>query len=284
MTQRSVEIFYDHGKRSKALCHAMSVGISRCGDKVVTKPAATFNGEPKSDVAVFYGLRGELMDVYNIFQERGKQTVLIDLGYWKRLEGGRLSGYHKLVVNGFQPNKYYQNFDHDLSRLEKMELELKPHNPKGGYILVAGMSEKSAGIYGLGPQEFEEHVIASLKESTDIPIVYRPKPSWPGAKPISGSKYSTKTDIEKDIENCKMVITHHSNVAIDAIIAGKPCVVLGDGVGLNMSTTLKDLDSPYFPTDEERLKWLSDIAYIQWNVSEIRRGKPWQHLKREGLV
>lgn len=285
MTQIKVEIFYDHGRRSRALCHAMSVGISRCGDKVALRSVVEFNGKPQADVAVFYGLRGRLMKVYHTYQEHGRQTVLMDLGYWKRLDGGRLKGYHKFVVNGIQPNRYYQNFKHEPTRLQTMELDIKPHNPEGEYILVAGMSEKSAGVYGMGPQEFEEDVIQALLEDTNTPIVYRPKPSWPDYKPIQGTKLSKPEDkIEDVLKDCKVVITHHSNVAIDAVVAGKPCIVLGDGVGMEMSSTLADLDNLYFPTDEERLQWLQDISYLQWNVSEIRRGKPWQHFKKEELI
>jgi hypothetical protein len=285
MTQRTVEIFYDHGKRSKTLCHAMAVGLSRCGVKNVMRQAAQFDGTPQADVSAFYGLRGNLLKVYEAYRKADRHTLLIDLGYWKRIEGGRLRGYHKVVVDGLQPNHYYQATRHNSTRLRKMELDIKPFDPSGEYILVAGMSAKSAGVYGLGPQEFEENVVQSLLEATDSPIVYRPKPSWPGATPIEGAAYSPPDEpVEDVLARCKLVVTHHSNVAVDAIVAGKPCVVLGDGVGLRMSSTLGDLDNPYFPSDAERLQWLSDIAWTQWNVSEIRRGKPWRHLQEEGLL
>jgi hypothetical protein len=145
------------------------------------------------------------------------------------------------------------------------------------------MSDKGALAEGYQPEEWERWAIAEIKKYSKRTIVYRPKPSWKGAKPITGTITSGRErEVEQDLRNAWAVVTHHSNVAVDALVAGVPAFCWG-GVALEMSLqTLARIEDPHFP--DGRLQWMADIAYTQWSIAEMRTGLPWVHLKKEGLI
>jgi hypothetical protein len=288
MSKLIVDVYYDHGKRSRVLCENMYKGINSLGDVATLRYADNYDGKPLGDIAVFYGLRGNLLRILNDYKDAGKVAILIDLGFWGRQEGGRLSGYHKFVVNDLQPGSYFMEHKHPSDRFDRFGIDVKSHNPDGEYILLAGMSGKAAGVYGLKPEEYERSVIKKLREITDLPIVYRAKPTFKDATKLEGTIYSApEEDINDVIQKARIVVSHHSNVAVDSIIAGKPVITDVQCVASVFSNPLETfslVNEPYFPPEEERMQWLYDIAYTQWNVREMRKGVVWNHFKTENLI
>jgi hypothetical protein len=281
----NVGIYCDRGRRAVHLSQAMAKGVEINRDRCTLVNTASYIGETRYDVAVFYGLKGNLLQIHKDYVKEGRKAVLIDLGYWHRHWKGVLNGYHKIVVNSFHPSDYMQKVKHSDDRLRCLNIELKPFKKVGRHIVIAGMSEKAAWVYGLKPLEYETQVIEQLKNLTDRPLIYRPKPSWEDASPLPGIKYSPPTQpLNEVIQDAHAVVTHHSNVAIDCIINGIPAFVV-DSIAKPISKTdLAELENPYYPAEEERYQWLSDAAYLQWHVEEIRNGKAWAHLKKEQLL
>lgn len=267
--------------RSQAICAAMHAGILAAGDAPRLKPEASYTS-PAASVAVFYGFGGKLPNVMADYRAAGLATVFIDLGYFGRLEGGRLEGYHKVSVNARHPDAYFQRRCHDASRLTPFDITLRPWG-RGRSILVAGMSCKHARSDGLGPQQWEQEAIAALRKFTDRPICYRPKPNDRSARPIAGVGYSGPNEpLASALTDCHAVVTHHSNVAIDGAIAGVPSFSqagVGTAIGLQ---DLAQIEAPIYPKHREQ--WLADITWCQWTVAEMRSGAVWRHLKDEGLI
>lgn len=237
------------------------------------------------DCAVFYGLEGNTPRLFTDFSARSA-AVYVDLGYWGRREGGRWAGYHKVSVNSRHPGAYFQSGKHPFDRARRFHVEQPtPWRTEAAHqhILLAGMGDKGSLAEGYRPEEWERWAIAELRKYTSREIVYRPKPSWKGAKPIAGTILSPRDrEVEQDLRGCYAVVTHHSNVAVDAIVAGVPSFCWG-GVAACMSLqNLARIDIPYYP--EQRLQWMADIAYTQWSIAEMRAGLPWLHLKQERLI
>lgn len=263
----------------------MSEGIAKAGDfpAIVSErdyePEAPFQ---QFDCAVFYGLEGNNPRVFRDFAARSA-AVYVDLGYWGRREGGRWAGYHKVSVNARHPNAYYRAVPHPQDRFARFHVEHQPWTRRGRHILLAGMSDKGAMAEGFRPEEWERWAIAEIRKYSKRDIVYRPKPSWKAAKPIAGTLYSPgEREVVQDFRDCWAVVTHHSNVAIEALLAGIPAFCWG---GLAVDMSLQDLsriESPHYP--EGREQWAADIAYTQWSIAEMRVGLPWQHLKAEQLI
>lgn len=266
--------------RSKIICDAMQLGISRCGDFVVRTYADQFRSAG-DEWAVFYGLDGKLKEIFDTYSKLGR-AVYVDLGYWGRTQGGKLAGFHKIVLNGRHPEGYHRR-GYPSDRFAAHNVAIQPWRSGGTHILIAGMSDKAAFYAGFKVEEWERETIAKLQAVTTRPIVYRPKPSWKAARPIDGVQYSEPAvPLELAMKHAWAVVTHHSNVAVDAILAGVPAFCW-HGVAREMSSQdIGQIEHPFRP--EGRLEWASDIAYTQWSVVEIAYGLPWAHFKREGLV
>ena len=287
LSKPCVCLFVDHNRRAEHLARAFIAGLCRHAVYFKVKPACEYKGDLLGDIAVFYGLRGPLFQVYQDYQKNHRTTVFIDLGYWGRHDGGRLAGYHRVVVNGFQPTAYFQNKSHDGSRFDQLHISLEnAKRQQGDAILLAGMSEKSAGIYGLRAEEFERRTISILSYLSSREIIYRPKPSWTAARPLPKTHYSPPQEtLAAALQKSWCVVTHHSNVAIDGLLAGRPCIVLGDGVGKAIgSQDLASIEKPYYPDEMTLRQFCYDLAWTQWKPDEIKHGDCWEYLRQDNLI
>lgn len=278
----SVAVYYAPStNRSKIIAQAMSKGIARCGDKVKHVDSRSFDGKIIADVAVFYGLSDGLDQVFKAYKEKST-AVYIDLGYWKRRITGKYDGYHKIAVNSRHPTAYFQICQHDDKRFQQMDIEIKPWQAAGEHILLAGMSGKAAWAEGFKPEAWERQAARQLRLATSRKILYRPKPNWSGATIIPGTFYQRNVELKDNLANCHAVVTHHSNIAVDAILAGIPAFS-EQGVASVMSC--KEISSIDMPTmSMNREQWAADIAWCQFTMAEMETGLPWAHLKSEGLV
>lgn len=279
----SVVVYRIHAHhRSDVVCTAMVKGLRKQGVQVLEKYEHEYRHRPEAYAAVFYGLEGNLREIFKHYQRPEHRAVYIDLGYWGRRQGGRWAGYHKIVVNSRHPTAYFQTKQHSPGRFRQFGLHPKPWK-SGRFILLAGMGAKGAWAENLGQEEWERTTLDKLKSFTDRPIIYRPKPSWKHAQPIPGTIYSPKIQpLEDVLKDCHAVVSHHSNVSVDALMEGIPAFTW-DGVARCMSgQDLANIESPHQP--EGRQQWAENIAWTQWNIDEMATGKPWLHLKSEGLV
>jgi hypothetical protein len=257
----------------------MYAGIRANGDRAYLLREDQYRGTA-FPIAVFYGFTPTLRAVMADYVKEGLRAVYIDLGYWAR-EG--LHCHHKIVINARHPTAYFQNVKHKPDRARALGVEALPWLDNGKNILLAGMGAKAANVEGKDPESWERHAISALQLYTKRRIIYRPKPSWLGAKPLAGTTYSPKEQsLLSLLANAHAVVTHHSNVAVDALVAGVPAFCW-QGVATPLSSqNIADIEEPRRP--EGREQWIADIAYTQWNTDEMRRGLPWAHLKEEGLI
>lgn len=240
---------------------------------------------------VFYGLEGNLPLIFRAFaNDIERRAIYVDLGYWGRRQGGRFSGYHKVVVNGRHATAYFRRPQHDRKRVSVFpDLFAQPWSDtsqaaNGGHILLAGMGDKGALAEGYHPNEWERQAVDIIRGATDRPIVYRPKPSWKKATGIPGCQTveSKERPVELDLANCWAVVTHHSNVAVDGLVAGVPAFCWAGLAAPFSSQRLERIEHPEFP--DGRDAWMADVAYTQWTPDEMARGECWAHLRAEGLV
>lgn len=277
-------VLWSGKQRSRTIREACIEGLARLGYEPIVMHEREYR-EPIGDWAVAYGLPGNLMQAFRDYPASGRQYVNIDLGYWGRHEGGRYVGFHKFAVNARHPTGYFQQRLHPGNRFEKFGLTIKPwrkSDPRDP-VLVAGMSGKASAVAGLGYETWERAAIAQLRKHTKRPIIYRPKPTDKAAKPLDGTRFSPKSeDLMGLLRACHAVVTHHSNVAVDALIEGVP-VFCDDGVATAMGLSdLSQIDKPIRPPGREQ--WAADIAYAQWSVPEMKKGTPFRHLIEEGLI
>lgn len=258
--------------RAQHIADAMVEGFRRHGIAVNVEAKATaVNG----DLVVGYGWRSE--PVFTAYQRAGARYLYLDLGFWERKPKSAVrEGYHKVALDSWCPRgTMCRGCPSD--RFDRFGIPLVSGG-NGSNVIVAGMSAKAAGSHGLAPHQWEQLAIGRL-QPTGVPIVYRPKPSWHAARPLPGAAYSVDEDIKDALGKARLLVTHHSNAAVDAIVAGVP-VYCETSVGALMSTpNLTDVVNPRRHSEAERRQFLADVAYCQWNVAEMRSGACWDHVK-----
>jgi hypothetical protein len=290
-------------QREHDVADAFGVGVLASGDEFTKSDAANF-AEPDAqiDVACVFALKGNAKRILDAYHVMGARTLLFDKGLIRASTGlGAPNGYYRVSIDEFMP----------IGRIERMMREgvspnrwvatgLRPRDrvrmTPTGPVIFAGSSQKYCDFHGLGDEhEYAEDICRRIRKKAgkDRPIFYRPKPSYGLARIVEGTIFSRPTgEPSKELHvgplgdllpKAHALVTHGSHAAIDAILAGVPAIVLGDGAARPVSgTDIEDLrDCPSFPDRERRFAWLSSIAWFQWRVPEMVDGTMWRFLREE---
>lgn len=194
--------------------------------------------------------------------KRGGQVATWDLGYWDR------DAAMRLAVDGVHPKA-------DHMALAPAEGQRKAHelrsdaDPRGPVLLV-GLGAKSAALYGLKPMQWERRTL--LKIQAEFPgrrVMWRPKGRK--AVPFAGTTLRHGVSIEEAMKGCSLVWCRHSNVAVDACIAGVP-VHCEDGAGLALYARNRA------PGPDQRAEFLRRLGW--WNWSPVEAPGAWEWIKR----
>lgn len=273
--------------RSRAVCRAMLEGVLKSGDRCQVKGTMAYRG-PEGDVGIFYGLTTPLNQALAAYPAAGKTAVYADLGYWKRKDGGRYAGYHKLVVNGRHPTSYFQRVQHPHDRLQALGITMSGNRRSTGSILVCGMGPKGAAAEGYRVNQWEQAMVDQIRRHSDRPIIYRPKPNWAEARPIHGATMVRGPElVTACLDDVHCVVSHHSNANIEALVHSAVPGFTFEGPALAISRSTEDLElieTPRCVEHRDRIQWAADLAYTQWSIAEMASGRAWAHMRGEGLV
>lgn len=261
--------------RAGHIAQAMKIGASRHG--VQAEIFTRWNGKPAGDVAIAYGWKHE--PVFTAYKAAGAHYAYFDMGYFNRRpagdKGGSREGHHRLAIDDWDTSINMAR-DCPTDRWKALGIEVLPGRPPhANHILVAGMSAKAAGTHGFTGGQWERETRAHLETVwPSRAVIYRDKPRDLGAV----------EPIETVLARTKLIITHHSNVAVDGLVAGVPCWAKK---GIGRLASYADLDHAISLTGpqltvEVRVKLLADVAYAQWTPEEMRSGAAWDHIK--GLI
>lgn len=245
--------------RYQKIADAMAAGIAKHGDRV----KQVVHSEPAcADVAIMYGWK------LNASLQKYPNFIYADLGYWNR------DSYYRFSVNGWSPESYVRSVLGS-ERFESLGLEIAPWNELGDRVIVAGSSRKAAREHGFEYMQWETKACNELS-AMGLNVWYRPKPNDLEKRPIAGISYD-ESNIKEAFLSAKALVTHHSNTAIDALLAGVP-VHCETGAAAAFSVPLDLLETRL----EGREQFLHDVAWLQWSLEEMRSGEAWAHLR--GLV
>ena len=192
---------------------------------------------------------------------RGGHVAMWDLGYWDRADGGM-----RLAIDALHPTA-------DQLALApigpgRRHFDLREDAAPGGPILLIGVGPKSVYAYGLGaPQSWERSKVESLRRRfPGRPILWRPKGRH--AMPLLDLQLRHGMPIEEALRGCSLVVCRHSNVSIDAAVAGVP-VECDDGAAAALYA-----GNPA-PTREQRAEFLRRLSYWQWSRHEAPAAWAW---------
>lgn len=270
--------------REHILADAFLAGVKALGDEVETQ---SLTPTPEivvgTDIACMVGVKSR--ELYRKHWQAGIHTVYFDKGYSRHKSTGPVKGweYWRASIDGHHPTRHLMQIKRPHDRLAALDVVLKPWRKRGDHLIFAGSSQKYNDFYGLGDAtEYAKKQIKRIRSVTDREIVYRPKPSWHDAVPIPGTHFSRMPDETMDdvLDGAWALVTHGSNACFEAVIAGVPCVILGDAVAKPISSTdLVDLLHPRIVSDDDRRQWLANLAYWQFRMDEMLSGFCWETVR-----
>jgi hypothetical protein len=257
----NITLYLSQKQREYDIGNALKAGFEARGERVRIVPTQDYQSPDDSQLAVVIGIKGVSKQVMQDYTRSGRHCILVDKSYFGRTE------YLRLSLDGFQPHYAHAKPRRPMDRWEKVAKEFRikpaPMRIRDGYLIYAGSSQKYCDWHTLGNvSDFAERVCIRINKTTHSKraLLYRPKPSW------------------KLLPDCHSVITHGSNAAVEAILAGVPAVVISRGTCAAEPVAGQDYDAitqPRLPSQGERLQWLADLAYCQFNTDEMASGLAW---------
>jgi len=251
------------GRKTSSSAEPMLAGIAKAaqaaGDEVIE--TRKFHGG--CDCLVLFGVGAAVHDQARRAQlKRGGRVVSWDLGYFGR---AKATGFLRLSIDKDHPQHLLDRTSPDPTRWERFGIELRADGDPAGPILLIGLGPKSRRY--LHHADWELHKLIELeKRFPGRQVLHRPKPGH--EYPKLRCERDTDTPIDELLKGCSLVVCHHSNVAVDAAVAGVPFEA-SDGAAVWLA------ERPYTP--ENRLDFLRRLAWWQWKATEA--GEAWPFIK-----
>lgn len=191
----------------------------------------------------------------------GGHVIAWDLAYWQRETKVRLS------IDAAHPQAWVMRRTLPTSRLEADGIQVQSRWHPDGPVIVAGLGAKAKVQYGADVVErWEAQMIAACRAEGRT-ILYRRKnhqgDSHPSVPRIDGPS------IDAVLTGASLVITWHSNVAVDAMRLGIP-VVCRDGAAAAIAPSVPDFagGGPFPIAEAVRRQFLANLAWFQWAPHE----------------
>lgn len=197
----------------------------------------------------------------------GRHWIAWDLGYWKHREDGTCR--MRVTIDADHPQAWLR--PEPPERWDAEGIALREDANPGGPIVIVGQGKKSARAQGAVPLFWERAVLRDVRAAhPGRPIAFRPKRL---TDPRLQVRPLLQDDIADALRGASLVVCRHSNVAIDACIAGVP-VVCFDGAAAALYGA--DIANPRHVTPEQRLAFLRSVAWWQWKPEEA--AEAWTYL------
>lgn len=89
----------------------------------------------------------------------------------------------------------------------------------------------------------------------------------------------TKENLIETLKSSYCSITYTSGMAVDSVLNGCPTIACDPGnfcyeISANSPEDINNLRYV------ERKQWIQNLSYCQWDIEEIEKGLPWEHLKK----
>ena len=208
---------------------------------------------------VWGGGRPDRVDLLKRHRAAGGITVAWDLAYWDR------EGAARLGINSLHPTA---------AQLEKApegpgrrDFVLRDDADPAGPTMLVGLGHKSARMLNVGALDWERKRLRQLQARfPGRPIWWRPKGK--DFMPLPDTVPRWGMPIDEALRGCSLVVCRHSNVAVDACVAGVP-VECDDGAAAALYR-----GNPR-PTREQRAEFLRRLTFWEWRPDEAAQAWAW---------
>lgn len=204
---------------------------------------------------------------------------------------------YRVIFNNlnFVPEMFDENLSENrlMNLIDVTKFNLTQNITKNGHILVCPptpaikeflkcknwLKKTLEQIYATGikreirirekPKEVEVHLSC---DKHIVPLHGKPIKSPSSLKPLS-----------EDLKNCHCMITFNSNSVVEALTSGVPVITTPYSSAYMLSTSIENIFKPVYPSERLIMKWLTNLAWNQFNMNEIKSGFLWETLSKRGI-
>jgi hypothetical protein len=180
-----------------------------------------------------------------------------DHAYFKRFR------FYRVTRNAYQ---HHGVGTPDWPRWKALNLEIAPWQNGGRHVLVCPPSAVWAELIGFDAAQWFVDVMETLRAATDRPIYVRTR-----------NKANYGVPLAQDLVGCHCLVTHSSNAAVDALLAGVPVICTSACAARVMGRADPAMvEEPI--RHRERVEWAAVLAGQQWAMDEIKTGDCWRRV------
>lgn len=150
---------------------------------------------------------------------------------------------------------------------------LKPWRPvqPGGLALIMGQIASDQSVKGVNVDAWYIEAQCAM-QALGLRTRVRPHP---GGGRITPERQRSLAD---DLALASVVVTYNSNSGVDAVLAGVPTIACDQG---SMAWPVAGNSLAEIPPTPDRTAWAHELAWRQWTLDEMRRGRCWEAIGRE---
>lgn len=252
------------------------------------------------DVAVIFGSWKDRPDKHHVIKnyivKNAKQFIVCETPILGRKEVKDVGDddWYRIGLNGFLAdtgnfNNKRKSGDRWKLIQEQFDLEIKPWSQSGENILLVLQVPGDASLNGIDINQWAYDVGTEIRKYTTKPIILR-APQVPKVfnaeilqrlidenKDIRFQK-GEKDNLISTIRSCYCTVAYSSGLSVESALLGVPAFALNKSnfaykLGNNF---IKNIQNPKLAN---RVQWLNNLSYAQWNLDEISEGLPWLHLR-----
>ncbi len=241
---------------SQFVCKAMARGLL-CD---IAQPPWS---RPLETPAAFYGRDRGTLAIAAQCAAAGDHWLMADNGYLGRRQ---YDGYYKISRDGFQCDGVGVPDEKRLVKAlgftgQEFVKKWRPQT-KNGHILVCPPIPDYERLHYFSAHLWWHGIKKQIRDVTNRRLRVRHKP---------GSELASGRALAEDLKDCHAVVTHDSNIVVEAILAGIPVFVTGTSPAQVFGNVdVLTIREPRL--DVDRWEWLSILANNQWTLNEIRDG------------
>ena len=189
---------------------------------------------------------------------KGGVVFGFDMGYWDREDSMRLFiGPNHPTVEQIQasPTSPRRTFD--------LREDADPNGP----VLLVGLGRKSVKYLGYDDFEWETQALEMIRQQyPGRKVLWRPK----GTTPVDfkGLPVSHGIPITQALQGCSLVVCRHSNVAVDACVAGVPVHCEGGAARWLYHSGIN-------PDRDLRAQFLARLSWWEWHRKDMESLWQW---------
>lgn len=194
---------------------------------------------------------------------RGRPFWTLDNGYWQPARG-TAQGYYRFCYRGMSPA--YLEKTQFLRRPTLGRHQFKDWRKDGGHVLLAMPGVHFGAALGIDVKGWCATIVGEVYAQTqkvgrELRVRVRDE-----TRPLAD-----------DLRDCWALVTHSSNVAVDAVLAGIPVFVQPTSPAAPVGRLDLDLANPLTPG---RDRWLYSLASQQFTIAEMCSGEAWKWMQR----